>query len=196
MDKHLYFFYNPLNNTIKIGRSDNPDQRLKSIKYMSGVTKLKCILIYKYRGDLEPYLHNLFSQYRTIGEWFKYESVLKSYIEYLLKYDKQIKEHDLAYIAISSDVYFHLRKLYQNKSLTFNQVKREIRPQYESFNKIYHNLLISKKNQEKSAYSLWQCIRKRNIHVTTRDKNTKYSSGDDYFIDFNDNEYSLLTHYL
>lgn len=195
MDKHLYFFYNPLNNTIKIGRSDDIDQRLKSIKYMSGVRELRRILSFDYRGDLEPYLHNLFSRYRTIGEWFRYESVLKSYVEYLLKYEKNIEKEDLAYIAVTNDVGIHH---FREKPITFRKIKRVIRPQYDSISQIYYQLLIEKdKNLEKSINSLWECIQKKHLRVGTHTiAPPKFLSIDDYFIEFNDNKYSLLTHYL
>lgn len=59
-------------NRVKIGKSLNPATRIKSIATSSGITIVDSYVtepLYGY-SDLENHLHDIFKEYRQIGEWF------------------------------------------------------------------------------------------------------------------------------
>lgn len=62
-----YFILNTETRLIKIGKSINPDQRLKDIQGMAGA-KLKMMAVID--KNIEHELHIYFKEYRRIGEWF------------------------------------------------------------------------------------------------------------------------------
>lgn len=62
-----YFFRNPTNNLIKIGKSKNPEKRANQIKGMAG-SKLEIIAVIA--KDVEHELHTKFKKYQAHSEWF------------------------------------------------------------------------------------------------------------------------------
>lgn len=74
----IYFIFNKENKQIKIGKSNNIENRLKQFKQqmkLLGYDPNSLELLYfidciNY-SKLETYLHTLFSNYRKIGEWFE-----------------------------------------------------------------------------------------------------------------------------
>jgi len=73
---HLYFIQSANTGMIKIGRSKNPEKRLKQLQTGSP-NKLKLIAVFEDMGDEEYGLHQRLREYkvRSNGEWFRYECV-------------------------------------------------------------------------------------------------------------------------
>lgn len=71
--RHLYIIQSKTTGSIKIGRSDDPDRRLKQLQTGSPYT-LRIILVMKNEGDRESRLHRHMANHRTRhthgGEWF------------------------------------------------------------------------------------------------------------------------------
>lgn len=67
----VYVVEDVLSNTIKIGKSKNPESRVKSVKNAAGVVGKYFISeeIYHY-GDVEEQAHAIFKDSRHNGEWF------------------------------------------------------------------------------------------------------------------------------
>ena len=62
-----YFFKNPTNSLIKIGKSNNVEKRKKIIEIGTGAElEVLCVL----DENIEGKLHRKFKQYRIHGEWF------------------------------------------------------------------------------------------------------------------------------
>lgn len=75
---YVYFIQAP-NGLVKIGKSNNPKQRLKNLQHMSPVRlEMKRTI----RGGLylEHALHKYFKHLRKHGEWFKPDYELKQFI--------------------------------------------------------------------------------------------------------------------
>tara|TARA_B100001094_G_C18024945_1_gene717072 strand:- start:500 stop:787 length:288 start_codon:yes stop_codon:yes gene_type:complete len=71
---HLYFIQSDKTGMIKIGRSLNPQKRLKQLQ-TGNPNNLKIIYVFKKQGHLETYLHQYLDKWRCKGEWFKYQCV-------------------------------------------------------------------------------------------------------------------------
>lgn len=72
--KHLYIIQSAQTGAIKIGRTSDIDQRIKTLQ-TSNPYPLKVILFVESYGYLERELHERLKQYKTNGEWFKYEGL-------------------------------------------------------------------------------------------------------------------------
>lgn len=59
---------------IKIGRSKNPEIRLKQLQ-TGNHSKLKLIWVFEGLGHKEKYYHELLKQFKIKGEWFSYDCV-------------------------------------------------------------------------------------------------------------------------
>lgn len=75
---YVYFIQAP-NRLIKIGKSNNPKQRLKDLQHMSPV-HLKIKRVIKGGLRLEHALHVYFKHLRKHGEWFEPNYELKQFI--------------------------------------------------------------------------------------------------------------------
>lgn len=65
---YTYIMSNEL-GLIKVGKSNNPEQRRKDIEALSG---LPVKLELKVRGDFKEHIaHEILKEYNTVGEWFK-----------------------------------------------------------------------------------------------------------------------------
>ena len=71
---YLYIIQSDLTGMIKIGRSINPQKRLKQLQ-TGNPNKLKLIALFENQGWKEKILHERLSTFRLEGEWFKYECV-------------------------------------------------------------------------------------------------------------------------
>lgn len=71
---HLYIMQQHHTNLIKIGRSNNPQKRLKQLQTGSPYV-IKMLKIFTGLGNMERELHALLSDYRirNNGEWFDSE---------------------------------------------------------------------------------------------------------------------------
>lgn len=67
--KHLYLIQ--CNEFTKIGRSDSPEQRLKSLQ-ASTPYEVFLVKVWENKGYLEHKLHARYEKYRVRGEWFKF----------------------------------------------------------------------------------------------------------------------------
>jgi hypothetical protein len=73
---HLYLIQSHTTGAVKIGRSRDPERRLKQLQTGSPY-KLRIILVLKDQGHLEGMLHERLRRGRTRGgeEWFAYDSL-------------------------------------------------------------------------------------------------------------------------
>ena len=74
-----FVYFIKVADTVKIGFSGNPDDRIEVLKTMnSGAPRL----LYKVRGsvELERKFHIRFSEYRVRGEWFRLDGYLKEWL--------------------------------------------------------------------------------------------------------------------
>ncbi len=62
-----YIVRHPVSGLLKIGRSRNPEQRIRTLSTQSGAI-LKTLLIVE--ADIERELHGKFCDFRAHGEWF------------------------------------------------------------------------------------------------------------------------------
>ena len=65
--RKTYIVCHPLSNLIKIGRSVDPEGRIRNLSMQSGAI-LKTLLIIE--SDIERELHKRFCDFRVCGEWF------------------------------------------------------------------------------------------------------------------------------
>lgn len=69
--KHLYIIQNQTTGDFKVGRSNNPKERIKSLQ-TGCKDKLSLILIKEGQGTREKYIHQEMKRFHISGEWFKY----------------------------------------------------------------------------------------------------------------------------
>ena len=93
-EDHLYFLTD--GNTIKIGRTGNPKERLSSLQ-VSNSNKLRFIKIFHNRGDYEFLIHAIFYELRLNGEWFKDDGQIRSYIRLLFRNNEDLSNEPLFY---------------------------------------------------------------------------------------------------
>lgn len=65
----LYFMQEKITGRIKIGRSVDPERRLKSLQTGNG-NQIRIIAVFKGEGYRESYLHDELARWRGKGEWF------------------------------------------------------------------------------------------------------------------------------
>ena len=68
---HLYFIQSDNTGSIKIGRSIDPEKRLKDLQ-TGNPNKLKLIQVIENKGYLEKPLHKELKQFKIRLEWFDY----------------------------------------------------------------------------------------------------------------------------
>lgn len=79
MDDFVYFIESPTNNLVKIGVTDDPDHRFKTIRTMSPVPiNLRGVIIGN--KETESKLHARFAHLRSHGEWFRLDAELTAFI--------------------------------------------------------------------------------------------------------------------
>ena len=66
---HLYIISNEGEGVCKIGRSKDPERRVKSLTTGSH-SELKLVYWFKNQGGSEKQMHSLLSDYKIKGEWF------------------------------------------------------------------------------------------------------------------------------
>jgi len=72
-----YFIQADSGGPVKIGKTGNPEQRLKDMQTGSPV---KLMIIHIINEDVESQMHRRFAKHRIHGEWFKPEGELKKYL--------------------------------------------------------------------------------------------------------------------
>jgi hypothetical protein len=77
-NNYVYFVRNPNTGEVKIGRSYNPEDRIKDIEREAGC-KLEVMIVLD-APDLEKELHARFTNQRTKGEWFKPDQEMLEFI--------------------------------------------------------------------------------------------------------------------
>lgn len=80
-EEQFIYFIRSSEGFVKIGLSNNPEKRLKTLQTAS---PYKLDLAYKMKGNesLEKYLHLLFAPYRAYGEWFQFSDAIIKFIQY------------------------------------------------------------------------------------------------------------------
>jgi hypothetical protein len=78
----VYFIKNPITNKIKIGKSNDPQKRLRQLQNAAG-DPLEMLLVINTESDkqTEEKLHDLFISSRSLGEWFLPSNEIISFIE-------------------------------------------------------------------------------------------------------------------
>ena len=71
---NLYIIQSDVTGMIKVGRSKDPQKRLKQLQ-TGNPNKLKLIASFKGEGWKEKTLHERLRRYRLEGEWFSYDCV-------------------------------------------------------------------------------------------------------------------------
>ena len=71
---YLYFIQSDLTGMIKVGRSKDPQKRLKQLQ-TGNPNRLKLIASFREKGSEEKYLHEVLNNYKQKGEWFSYQCV-------------------------------------------------------------------------------------------------------------------------
>lgn len=132
--KDLYIIENIDSQQVKIGRSDSPKERINRINNTSGVIN-KIELIMPNFGDFETPLHRCFNSHRTLGEWFKYNGILKSYVAFL-KGNNIIENTHLEYIYIAFSKYGS-----NPPNHNFEQLMHDVSKDYSSALKCYNQIL-------------------------------------------------------
>jgi len=70
---HLYFIQSN-EGCIKIGRSIDPSERLKTLQ-TGNAHKLRLLLVLEGKGYMEFILHEKLRRYRLTGEWFRLDGL-------------------------------------------------------------------------------------------------------------------------
>lgn len=94
----IYFLKNHLNNAIKIGRTKDPAERLRTLQ-TGNANRLEFLyIIDDVEDSFESFIHGICEQYHLSGEWFS-EDVLEKhllrhpwYIENMKPYSQWLKE--------------------------------------------------------------------------------------------------------
>jgi len=76
----VYFLYAPNNKAVKIGKTTNLKNRLKSFKTTLPGAKLLGVIESQSPYELESDLHRRFAEYSIQGEWFTYCDEIKEFI--------------------------------------------------------------------------------------------------------------------
>ena len=77
---YSYLIEDTTNNLYKIGKSNDPTNRLKTLKISNPFIKLIGISLIK-----EKYLHQFYFKYRIVGEWFNFPNEIKNEVFKLFK---------------------------------------------------------------------------------------------------------------
>lgn len=76
----VYFILAPKANVVKIGRSVDPDERLKALQ-TSNAERLEIVLLLPHRAPFEEdQLHWRFRKHHQQGEWFDYSTELRLFV--------------------------------------------------------------------------------------------------------------------
>jgi hypothetical protein len=100
--KQTYIYLIEAGDIYKIGFSNNPSSRLKSIQTHN---PYKCKIIYKIKdpfGTLEKDLHVKFNSLRINGEWFKKSELIIKEFELLINNEHQLLEKPFTLFPISA----------------------------------------------------------------------------------------------
>jgi hypothetical protein len=76
----VYFFRSTMTGLIKIGISGNVNNRKKALEKKQGC-KLEILKIINGGSKKERELHEMFAEFRTIGEWFEPDKKILDYIK-------------------------------------------------------------------------------------------------------------------
>lgn len=86
----IYLLKNPINNTIKIGRTNDPFQRLRTLQ-TGHAHQLEFLYIIEAEDSFEPFLHEICARYHVGGEWFSGDVLSK----HLLKHPWYADENNM-----------------------------------------------------------------------------------------------------
>ena len=75
-----YFILASEVNAVKIGKAIYPKERLEELQ-TGNPTGTPYRILGEINKDIESHLHKTFKLYKIRGKWFRFEGVLKQYIE-------------------------------------------------------------------------------------------------------------------
>lgn len=76
---HLYVIFDSVNKSLKIGRSKDVLQRLKTLQ-LSTSNKLELLTVIAKAGEMEKVVHEQFAHKRLASEWFQDCKEIRSYL--------------------------------------------------------------------------------------------------------------------
>jgi len=93
-DKYMYVMQ--CKEFVKFGISQNPNQRIKELQ-TGNPFKITLLLSinYGYGYDIETNTHNYFKDKQEIGEWFKIDEEIKSFVKYLKHIEYNIGDYNV-----------------------------------------------------------------------------------------------------
>jgi hypothetical protein len=80
-EDHLYFATDGMNR-VKIGRSNNPWKRIKTMN-TGNASDVQLLCVVKNKGCLEKNFHSCFSKLNITREWFSYTSRIDDFINHI-----------------------------------------------------------------------------------------------------------------
>jgi hypothetical protein len=79
----IYLIHDPVGRALKIGRSDNPIQRLGNLQSAHPRSKLKLLGMFAAKPFIEQDLHKELEEFRLNGEWFEEAGeVIETFLEF------------------------------------------------------------------------------------------------------------------
>ena len=105
---YSYLIEDTRNNLYKIGKSNDPINRLKNFKVSNPFVKLIGVSFIE-----EKYLHSVYFKYRVVGEWFNFSNEIKSEVFKIFKPINKIAEKNKNYI---------LNDYFINESVILNEL--------------------------------------------------------------------------
>lgn len=86
---HLYLITNIERSRLKIGRSKNPEARLKQLQ-ISSHEKLLILFVIDFSGDYEKDIHSEFKNLRLNSEWFFYDESIINKFKKLISQNNEV----------------------------------------------------------------------------------------------------------
>lgn len=103
----IYLIHNQDNNTLKIGKSNNPEKRLKQLMT---ATSDRLILLKTISGKDDNIFKNIYSKYHIIREWYIFsENIIDTFEKYEFDYIKILKNKIEKKIKFKTKLYIYSR---------------------------------------------------------------------------------------
>ena len=115
----IYFIQSGTNGPIKIGQSDNPEERMAQLQ-IGCPYKLKLIWVYKGADITESELHAEFGHERIRGEWFRPSKKIFRFMSEELGNYYEVELNDNKTIGISEDFRFGIDIHYDRTTFLIN----------------------------------------------------------------------------
>lgn len=159
----IYLIHNTNNNTLKIGKSDNPEKRLKQLLT---ATSDNLVLVKTLPGENDTKFKKIYKEYHINREWYKYSEYIINDIDnrpdYLEEKEKGYQTFKIVYDIENNGIEIDF-VLYDEKY--FGDLILELK---KEFRKMKHPLEISTETKLKlnNRYSLQSFLRATEISMT------------------------------